>query len=41
MATLFESVPVGTPITIVGALTGQNAVALALSQLTNHNREEI
>ncbi|MDH4301343.1 MAG: L,D-transpeptidase [Nitrospira sp.] len=41
MAALFESVPVGTPITIVGALTGQNAVALALSELAHHNRQEI
>ena len=41
MAALFESVSVGTPITIVGALTGQNAVALALSELAHHNRQEI
>ena len=40
MAALFERVTVGTPITIVGALTGENAVARALAALTD-KREEI
>lgn len=40
MATLFERVSVGTPITIVGALTETNAVALALSSLSRH-RDDI
>lgn len=40
MAALFERVSVGTPITIVGALTEDNAVSLALSALAQH-REEI
>ena len=40
MGALFERVSVGTPITIVGALTEANAVALALSSLAQH-REEI
>jgi len=40
MAVLYESVPIGTPVTIVGALTRENAVALALSQLARH-RDEI
>ena len=40
MAVLYESVPVGTPVTIVGALTKQNAVASALAQL-DRSREEI
>lgn len=39
MATLFDSVPVGTPITIVGALTEENAVARALSALANKRDE--
>lgn len=38
MAALFERVEPGTPVTIVGALTGQNSVAYALAQLTH--REE-
>ena len=40
MAVLYESVSVGTPVTIVGALTKENAVALALSQLVQR-RDEI
>ena len=39
MATLFERVTPGTPVTIVGALTGQNSVALALAQLGNREEE--
>lgn len=35
MAALFERVSTGTPVTIVGALTGSNSVALALAQLGN------
>jgi len=35
MAALFERVSPGTPVTIVGALTGSNSVALALAQLGN------
>lgn len=33
MVALFERISPGTPVTIVGALTGQNSVALALAQL--------
>ena len=40
MAVLYESVLAGTPVTIVGALTKENAVALALSQLVQR-RDEI
>lgn len=40
MTVLYESVPVGTPVTIVGALSKQNAVASALAQL-DHSEEEI
>jgi hypothetical protein len=40
MTVLYESVPVGTPVTIVGALSKQNAVASALAQL-DHGKEEI
>ncbi|MDH4155063.1 MAG: L,D-transpeptidase [Nitrospira sp.] len=40
MAALYERVPVGTPVTIVGALTKQNAVAAALAQL-DRGKEEI
>jgi lipoprotein-anchoring transpeptidase ErfK/SrfK len=40
MAAIFERVSVGTPITIVGALTADNAVSLALSALAQQ-REEI
>jgi lipoprotein-anchoring transpeptidase ErfK/SrfK len=36
MAALFERVSPGTPVTIVGALTGRNSVALALAQLGGH-----
>ncbi len=36
MAALFERVTPGTPVTIVGALTGKNSVALALAQLDDH-----
>ena len=39
MATLFERVTPGTPVTIVGALTGQNSVALALAQLGSREEE--
>ncbi|MBK9306732.1 MAG: L,D-transpeptidase [Nitrospira sp.] len=39
MAILFERVSVGTPITIVGALTEANAVARALSSLTKRGAE--
>ncbi len=40
MAVLYEGVSVGTPVTIVGALTRENAVALTLSELAQR-REEI
>lgn len=40
MTVLYESVPVGTPVTIVGTLTKQNAVASALAQL-DRTKEEI
>jgi L,D-peptidoglycan transpeptidase YkuD (ErfK/YbiS/YcfS/YnhG family) len=40
MSVLYEGVSVGTPVTIVGALTRENAVALALSDLAQR-REEI
>lgn len=40
MAALYERVPVGTPVTIVGALTRQNAVASTLAQL-DRGKEEI
>lgn len=40
MAVLYESVPVGTPVTIVGALSKQNAVASALTQF-DRGKEEI
>lgn len=40
MAVLYDGVSVGTPVTIVGALTKGNAVALALSELVQH-RDEI
>lgn len=40
MAVLYEGVSVGTPVTIVGALTRENAVALALSELAQR-RDEI
>ncbi|MBH0209484.1 MAG: L,D-transpeptidase [Nitrospira sp.] len=36
MAALFAQVSTGTPVTIVGALTKENAVALALAQLGDH-----
>ncbi len=39
MATLFERVAPGTPVTIVGALTGRNSVALVLAQLANGQEE--
>jgi len=35
MAELFARVSSGTPVTIVGALTGSNSIALALSQLAD------
>lgn len=40
MAALYGGVSVGTPVTIVGALTRENAVALALSELVQR-RDEI
>jgi lipoprotein-anchoring transpeptidase ErfK/SrfK len=40
MAVLYEGVSVGTPVTIVGALTKENAVALALFELVQR-RDEI
>ncbi len=40
MATLYESVPVGTPVTIVGALIKQNSVASALAQI-DRGKEDI
>lgn len=40
MAALYERVPVGTPVTIVGALTKKNAVASTLAQL-DRGKEEI
>jgi hypothetical protein len=40
MAVLYEGISVGTPVTIVGALTRENAVALALSELVQR-RDEI
>ena len=40
MAVLYEGVSLGTPVTIVGALTKENAVALALSELAQR-RDEI
>ncbi len=40
MAVLYGGVSVGTPVTIVGALTRENAVALALSELVQR-RDEI
>jgi lipoprotein-anchoring transpeptidase ErfK/SrfK len=39
MAVLYEGVSVGTPVTIVGALTKENAVALALSELAQRGDE--
>jgi murein L,D-transpeptidase YafK len=39
MAMLFEGVSVGTPVTIVGALTRENAVALALSELAQRRNQ--
>ncbi|MBD0315753.1 MAG: L,D-transpeptidase [Nitrospiraceae bacterium] len=39
MATLFDRVAPGTPVTIVGALTGRNSVALVLAQLGNGQEE--
>lgn len=39
MAALFERVSVGTPITIVGALTEDNAVSLVLSELAQYGKE--
>jgi hypothetical protein len=39
MAALFERVSVGTPITIVGALTEANTVARALSSLARQTEE--
>jgi len=39
MATLFDRVLPGTPVTIVGALTGHNSVALALAHLGSQEEE--
>lgn len=39
MVALYERVSPGTPVTIVGALTGQNSVALALAQLGSRQEE--
>lgn len=39
MATLFARVAPGTPVTIVGALTGRNSVALVLAQLGTGQEE--
>lgn len=39
MTVLYEGVSVGTPVTIVGALTKDNAVALALSELAQRKGE--
>ncbi len=39
MAVLYEGVSVGTPVTIVGALTRENAVAMALSELVQRRDE--
>ncbi|MDX2253677.1 MAG: L,D-transpeptidase [Nitrospira sp.] len=39
MAALFSQVSIGTPVTIVGALTRENAVANALAQLGDHNAD--
>jgi L,D-peptidoglycan transpeptidase YkuD (ErfK/YbiS/YcfS/YnhG family) len=39
MAALYEHVSPNTPVTIVGALTEQNSIALALSELGGRNRE--
>jgi L,D-peptidoglycan transpeptidase YkuD (ErfK/YbiS/YcfS/YnhG family) len=39
MATIFDRVSPGTPVTIVGALSSHNSVALALAQLEHHKEE--
>ncbi len=39
MAELFARVSSGTPVTIVGALTGRNSIALALAQLADRTDE--
>lgn len=39
MSALFERVEPGTPVSIVGALSRQNAVALALAKLGDHEEE--
>lgn len=39
MSALFERVEPGTPVSIVGALTGRNAVAMALAKLGDHEEE--
>jgi hypothetical protein len=38
---LFDAVDIGTPVTIVGALTRSNAVALALAELDRPEEEEV
>jgi hypothetical protein len=39
MAALFAQVSTGTPVTIIGALTKENPVALALAQLGDHHTD--
>ncbi|MEK7870257.1 MAG: L,D-transpeptidase, partial [Nitrospirota bacterium] len=39
MSALFERVEPGSVVSIVGALTGRNAVAMALAQLGEHGEE--
>ena len=39
MSALFERVEAGIPVSIVGALTGRNAVAMALATLGDHEEE--
>jgi hypothetical protein len=39
MAELFARVSSGTPVTIVGALTGRNSIALALAELADRTDE--
>lgn len=39
MSALFARVELGTPVSIVGALTEHNAVALALAKLEHHEKE--
>jgi hypothetical protein len=39
MVTLFERISPGTPVTIVGALTGHNSVAIALAHLGDQEED--